>query len=218
MALKFIIFDLDDTLYPHHSGLRPELGHRIQLWLQRQFDLTWGEASAMRRDYFLRYGTTLGGLIAAHNVDAREYLAFVHAVRVDEYLGPDPALTAMLDDIPLRKAIYTNAPLEYAERVLRVLGVADCFEQVIGIEDVGLCSKPERSAYEQVLARLGVRGDECIMVEDSLRNLRPAKALGMTTVLVDAASGRNGWVDFVVESVLEVGEVVAGLDPCGTSD
>jgi putative hydrolase of the HAD superfamily len=211
MALKFIIFDLDDTLYPRNSGLRQELGRRIQLWVQRRFDLSWEEASAMRRDYFLRYGTTLGGLIAEHDVDAHEYLHFVHDVQVGEYLAPDPTLADMLDAIPLRKAIYTNATVGYAGRVLRALGVTDRFEQVTGIEEVGLRSKPRLDAYECMLARLGARGPECVMVEDSARNLKPAKALGLTTVLVDAEPDGDGSADFVVESVLEVRQVMGDL-------
>jgi putative hydrolase of the HAD superfamily len=213
VAFQFIIFDLDDTLYPRGSGLMQEVGRRIQLWVQQQFDLTWEEAIAMRRDYFLRYGTTLGGLIAEHDVDVHDYLSFVHDVSVEEYLGPNPPLAVMLDAVPLRKAIYTNATSEYGWRVLRVLGVADRFEQIVGVEDVGLRSKAYRDAYECMLARLGAHGPECIMVEDLARNLRPAKVLGLTTVLVDTEPGgdEDGSVDFVVGSVLEVGEVVNGL-------
>jgi len=209
MTLKFIIFDMDETLYPRGSGLMQEIGRRIQLWVQRQFDLTREGAAAMRHDYFVRFGTTLGGLIVEHSVDVDDYLFFVHDVPVEEYLAPNPALAAMLDAIPLRKAIYTNATLEYGRRVLRVLGVADRFEQLIGIEEVGLRSKVYRDAYERVLARLGARGDECIMVEDTAHNLRPAKALGLTTVLVDAEADEN--VDFVVGRVLEVGDLVNAL-------
>jgi putative hydrolase of the HAD superfamily len=211
MALRFIIFDLDDTLYPRDNGLRQELGYRIQLWLQRRFDLTWEEAIVMRRDYFLQYGTTLGGLIAAHDVDVHDYLHFIHGVSVDEYLAPNPALAEMLDAIPLRKMVYTNGISEYAWRVLHALGVADRFEQVIGIEEVGLYSKPHMDAYGRMLARLDAQGSECIMVEDSARNLRPAKVLGMTTVLVDAEPDGDGSVDYVVGSVLEVGRVVWDL-------
>ena len=213
MAFQFIIFDLDDTLYPRGSGLMQEVGRRIQSWVQQQFDLTWEEATAMRRDYFLRYGTTLGGLIAEHDVDVHDYLSFVHDVSVEEYLDPNPPLAAMLDAVPLRKAIYTNATSEYGWRVLRVLGVADRFEQIVGVEDVGLRSKMYRDAYECMLARLGAHGPECIMVEDLARNLRPAKVLGLTTVLVDTEPGEDedGSVDFVVGSVLEVGEVVNRL-------
>lgn len=209
MTFKFIIFDLDDTIYPRGNGLMQEVGHRIQLWVQRRFDLTWEEAIAMRRDYFTRYGTTLGGLIAEHDVDVHEYLVFAHDVPVGEYLDPNPALAAMLDGIPLRKAIYTNGTAEHGRRVLQTLEVAGHFERVIGIEDVGLRNKPYLDAYEQMLALLGVQGGECIMVEDAARNLRPAKALGMMTVLVDAEPDESA--DFVVENVLDVGEVVKGL-------
>ena len=209
MALRLIIFDLDDTLYPRDSGPMREVGRRIQLWLCNHLGLGWEEAIAVRRDYFRRYGTTLGGLIAKHDVDVHDFLTFVHDAPVEQHLEPNPALAAMLDSIPLRKAIYTNGTSEYAWRVLRALGVSDRFEQVIGIEDVGLRNKFHRDAYEQALALLGARGPECVMVEDSARNLQPAKALGLTTVLVGAEPGEG--VDFVVTNVLQVGQVVRGL-------
>ena len=210
--LKYIIFDLDETLYPRGNELMQEIGRRIQTWLCDYLELTWEEASAVRRDYFIRYGTTMGGLIAEHGVDVRDYLAFVHDIPAEEYLAPHPALGAMLVPIPLRKVVFTNAIAEHGWRVLRALGVAGHFERVIGIEEVGLRNKLHRDAYERMLALLGARGAECIMVEDAARNLRPAKALGMTTVLVDAEA--DECVDFAVGSVLEVVEVVKGLIEC----
>jgi len=235
MALRFIIFDLDETLYPRDRGPMREVGRRIQLWLCNHLEASWEEAIAVRRDYFHRYGTTMGGLIAEHDVDVHDYLTFVHDIPVEQYLDPDPALAAMLNSIPLRKAVYTNATSEYGWRVLRALGVADHFERVIGIEDVGLCNKFHGHAYERALALLGAKGSECIMVEDIVRNLQPAKALGMTTVLVDAdgstarhnspesdlAETSNEGVDFVVGNVLEVGQVAGDLlsnDPCNGYD
>jgi len=206
MALRFIIFDLDDTLYPRHNGLMQEVGLRIQTWLCNHLGLTWEEAITLRHDYFQRYGTTLGGLVAERDVDVHDYLTFVHDIPVEEYLAPDPALAAMLDTIPLRKVVYTNATSEYAWQVLRALGVANRFDRVIGIEEVGLRNKPYLDAYERVLALLGAAGSECIMVEDSARNLRPARALGLTTILVGAAPDEH--VAYVVGNVLEVGQVV----------
>jgi len=206
MPFEFIIFDLDDTLYPRNSGLLKEVGRRIEVWLCDYLGLTRGEAVAMRRDYFVRYGTTLGGLVARHDVDVRGYLAFVHDVPVEDYLSPNPALAEMLASIPLRRAVYTNAPAGYAGRVL---GVVNCFERVVGIEEVGLRNKPCPDAYERMLALLGARGSECIMVEDSARNLRPAQALGMATVLVGAEPDESA--DFVVRSVLEVAGVMDNL-------
>jgi putative hydrolase of the HAD superfamily len=204
--VKHIIFDLDDTLYSRQNGLMGEVGRRIQAWLCENMDLRWEEAVVLRRKYFEQYGTTLGGLLEEHDIDAHDYLVYVHDIRLEEYIGPNPALDTMLANIPLRRVVYTNATAEYAWRVLGVLGVSDHFEDVIGIEDVGLLNKPYQEAYERVLVRLDAWGPECIMVEDSARNLNPAKALGMTTVLVD---GLPDWsVDFVVEDVLQVGQVV----------
>ena len=213
MSLEFIIFDLDDTLYSRDDGLMREVGRRIETWLCDHLGLTREKAVVLRRDYFLQYGTTPGGLIVNHDVDVYDYLAFVHGFSVEEYLDSSPALARMLDAIPLRKVIYTNATVEYVGRVLRVLGVAGRFERVIGIEEVGLRNKPYRDAFERMLALLDAEGPECIMVEDSVRNLRPAKSLGLTTVLVGTEPDEH--VDFVVGSVLEVGKVVSGLLRCG---
>lgn len=220
MSLEFILFDLDQTLYPRESGLQQEVGRRIQTWLRDHLALTWDEAGRLRRDYFIRYGTTLNGLIVEKDIDPRDYLTFVHDIPVETYLKPDPALATMLAALPLRRAVYTNATQEYSWRVLGVLSVGDCFERVIGIEDVGLRNKLYREAYEHALALLGAQGHKCIMVEDSTRNLRAAKALGLTTMLVgqDGARGLSEVadenVDFVLENVLDVGRVVSGLLKC----
>ena len=227
MKHTHIIFDLDDTLYSGDSGLMQEIGHRIHVWLCDYLGLTWEAAFDLRREYYRRYGTTLGGLMIEHGMDAHDYLVFVHDIPVEQYLDPSPALAAMLDAIPLRKAIYTNATSEYGWRVVQALGVADRFEQVIGIEEMRLRNKFHRDAYEQALALLGARGPECIMVEDSAHNLEPAKALGLTTVLLlpdgDSVSARLGsshsqraddvkeYVDFVVSDVLDVGQIVHRL-------
>jgi putative hydrolase of the HAD superfamily len=209
MVMEFIIFDLDNTLYTRDSGVMEEMGRRIQAWLCDRLDLTWQEAGQLRRDYLQRYGTTMGGLMAEHDMEVSDYLDFVHDIHIEDYLQPYLALEEMLEAIPLRKALYTNATSEYGRRVLQALGVVDQFERIIGIEEVELRNKFNRDAYERMLALLGTEGTACIMVEDSARNLRPAKELGLTTILVDAEA--DEYVDFAVESVLEVGRVVDRL-------
>jgi putative hydrolase of the HAD superfamily len=216
-VLKFVLFDLDGTLYPRESGLLQEIGRRIQAWLCDRLALTWDEAALLRRDYFTRYGTTLNGLMAEGEVDPHDYLTFVHAIPVEAYLKPDPALAAMLAALPFRRVIYTNATTEHSRRVLRALGVADHFERVISIEDTDLRNKLYRDAYERALTLLDAEGRECIMVEDSARNLQAAKVLGMTTVLVGKDDARApadpsaDSVDYVVENLLDLDRVVQSL-------
>lgn len=208
---EVIIFDLDDTIYPSHSGLMGEVGRRIREWLVNHLGLSAEEAAIVQHDYYVRYGTTLGGLLAEHSIDPHSYLSFVHDVPVENFLTEDKALAAMLRSIPLRKVIYTNGTAEYGWRVLKALGVAYYFEQVIGIEEVGLRNKLHREAHEQVIALLGVPASACIMVEDSARNLAPARELGVTTILVNDGSDPVGGADFVVHSILEVEGIVRRL-------
>ena len=50
-----------------------------------------------------------------------------------------------------------------------------------------------------------------MMVEDLPANLKPAKELGMTTVLVGSGAemiGMNGFVDHTIENVLELRTVL----------
>lgn len=214
MSFEFVIFDLDNTLYPRGSGVMEEIGRRIQVWICDQLDLGWEEASEVRHRYLRQYGTTMGGLMTEHDVDIGQYLTFVHDIPIEEYLEPNPALAEMLARIPLRKAVHTNATSEHGRRVLQALDVADQFERIIGIREVGLCNKLNHEAYERMLALLRVEGEACIMVEDSPRNLPPAKALGMTTILIDHEEGErfidvpDRCIDFAVDRVDEVGKVI----------
>lgn len=226
MAFRYIVFDLDNTLYQRESGLMEEIGHRIQLWLCRELGIPWKEAADVRRQYLRQHGTTMGGLMAEHSIDVPDYLDFVHDIPVTDYLDPNPALLEMLDSLPLRKVVYTNATSAHGRRVLQALGVSEQFERIIGIEEVGLCNKFNHEAFERMLELLRASGPECVMVEDSPRNLPPAKAIGMTTILIggderpERVEVDEACIDFVVESVLEVERVVEEIlqsAPDGTS-
>lgn len=209
MPFTHIIFDLDETLYPRNAGLMQEIGKRIHLWVQQTLGLPPEEAATLRQTYLERYGTTLGGLLAEHDVDAEAYLQFVHDIPLEQYVRPNPALAAMLAAIPLRRVVYTNATSAHARRVLQILGVDGLFEHVVGIQEVGLRNKPRLDGNQRMLELIGAEGPSCILVDDRVVNLRPAKSLGMTTVLVDAALEEG--VDFVVGDVLEVGPLVARI-------
>jgi len=207
MPLEVVIFDLDNTLYHGDSGLLQEIGRRIRVWLQRAMGISPDEAARIQKDYYTRYGTTMGGLVVEQqDLDVYDYLEYVHDIAVESYVGADSQLAAMLDALALRKVVYTNATSEYGWRVLRALGVDDHFEQVVGIGEVNLRNKVYRDAYEHMLRLISAHSRRCIMVEDWVSNLLAAKELGMITILV--GTERADHVDYVVDSVLDVEHVV----------
>jgi FMN phosphatase YigB (HAD superfamily) len=84
--------------------------------------------------------------------------------------------------------VFTNASKEYARRVLAALGVAERMEEVYGIEFMEYTAKPSPYPYRKLLRVTDTRPEDSLFCEDSRRNLLPARALGMFTVLV----GGNG--------------------------
>ena len=146
-----------------------------------------------------------------YNIDPEEFLNFVHDVNPADFFGPSPPLDRMLHVLPLRKVIFTNSDMSHSERVLNTLQVRPHFEMIFDTHSVQYRTKPDPIAYEQVLHKLGMPGEACIMVEDKARNLIPAKDMGMTTILIgDTPSSA---VDHTVPTIFHVENVIRTLLP-----
>lgn len=216
--IRTILFDLDDTLYPYGSGIMDRIRELILLYVCTYLSLPVDQADALRREYFQTYGTTMRGLQVCHQIDPDDYLAFVHNSPLDQYLVPNPALDAALAAIAQQKVVFTNASREHAEAVLAILGVRRHFDRVLDIRDLDYESKPHTSAYRRVCDMLGVAPQECVLVEDNVRNLEPAKALGMVTVLVTAdGNPAPDVVDYAIGCPEEIGRVLSQIEQADRS-
>ncbi len=177
------VFDLDNTLYPHHLNLWQQVDDRIRAFIADYLKVPADEAFRLQKDYYRRYGTTMRGLMTEHGLDPDEYLDFVH--RIDHSpLEPNPALGAALASLTGRKLILTNGTRKHAEAVMSRLAVREHFEDVFDIVAAELEPKPSVKTYERFLARHAVAAPRAAMFEDLARNLEAPHALGMTTVLV----------------------------------
>jgi putative hydrolase of the HAD superfamily len=177
------IFDLDNTLYPARCNLFVQVDRRIGLFIQERLALDADAARALQKRYFHEHGTTLRGLMTHHAIDPQVFLEFVHEIDVAA-VPPSPALAAALARLPGRKFIFTNGSLAHADRVMARLGVAHCFDCVFDIVAANYLPKPDPTTYRRLVERHGIDPAAAAMIEDLPRNLRPAAALGMTTVLV----------------------------------
>lgn len=176
------VFDLDNTLYPV-ADIYDEIGARMTAYIARTLSLGDADALALRERYFHQYGATVVGLAAHHRVDAHDFLADVHNADYS-VLAPDPELAELIATLPGRRIIFTNGGGGHAERALSRLGLDNLFDTIVDIERCGLAPKPQRAAYEALLRECGIAASGALLVEDTLRNLEPAHALGFTTALV----------------------------------
>lgn len=177
------VFDLDNTLYPHHINLWQQVDHKIRDYIARFLDITPEEAFRLQKDYYRRYGTTLRGLMSEHGMQPDDYLDTVHQIDHSP-LQPNPDLGVAIAQLPGRRLILTNGTRRHAEAVLARLEIGEHFDDVFDIAAADLEPKPLPQVYDRFLARHGVDPGRAAMFEDLSRNLEVPHALGMVTVLV----------------------------------
>ncbi len=177
------LFDLDNTLYPPGGGFMGHVERRMTQFVARALDLPREEALALQKKYWREEGTTLAGLMANHGVDPEEFLTYVHDVPLDDLI-PDPALKHALRRLPGRRLVFTNGSAAHAERVLERLEIDALFEATFHIASAGYRPKPHPETFAQVVHEHRIDPPACAFFEDSEKNLAPAAALGMTTILV----------------------------------
>lgn len=181
-------FDLDDTLHDASNAIYAAIDRRMTDFVARELGLPRDEADALRRAYWRRYGATLLGLVRHHGVKPAHFLREAHDFDAAELVRAERGLTRLFRRLPGRKILLTNAPQAYAGTVLRTLALHRHFGARYTIERMrvhgSLRPKPSKPMLRALLARERVRAADAVLVEDSVVNLKAARALGLRTVLI----------------------------------
>jgi putative hydrolase of the HAD superfamily len=203
------IFDLDNTLHDATARIFPAMHGQINAFLQREFSVDEDGANRMRQEFWLRYGTTLNGLMRHHGTDPRRFLAQTHVFpELAELVVRENALKHALSRLGGLKLVFSNAPRHYVEGVLRAMGIAHCFDAVYSIEDARYRGKPALHGFRMLLRKHNLDPHRCAFIDDILENLRTAHRLGMSTVWVSKAKRRVSFVDLRISSVIELPRLV----------
>ena len=209
-GIQYALFDVDDTIYPKSAGVMGVVSKRIDGFMASRLGMDETLIGQLRQRYWQEYGTTMRGLLEEYHIDAEDYLSYVHDFTIDDLLTRNDRLDRVLAGLSWHKVIFTNAPAKHAQQVLEALDVAHHFERIFGVRETGFVGKPDPRAFRYVLTELGVQGDVCIALDDSIPNLKTAKSLSMVAVLVGSAQLVDG-VDFAISSIEEVAEVARDL-------
>ncbi len=208
MCFKVMFFDLDETLYPRTSGIWQAIGVRMDRYITDRLKIAQSEVTDLRNDLFHHYGTTLRGLREVYGINEGEFLTYVHDIPIDRFLQKDEALIDTLSLFTQRKVIFTNADTNHAKRVLNQLGINHFFSQVIDIQAIYPYCKPMTEAFQTAISLAAIADpSECVMIDDSERNLLTAHELGFYTIQV-GTSERQEYVDAAVATVYELPDVI----------
>ena len=199
------LFDLDNTLHNAGAHIFPQIHRAMVDYIARLLNIDESEATRLREYYWRRYGATLLGMMRHHGIDPRHFLHHTHQFPdLERQVITERGLKAMLHRLPGRKIIFSNAPLLYTEAVLDIANIRRCFDAVYSVERLRFQPKPATSGFLRVLRNEHLDPRQCVMVEDTLDNLRTAKRLGMKTVWVSACTRRPPCVDVRVKTVMDL--------------
>ncbi|MCD6569901.1 MAG: pyrimidine 5'-nucleotidase [Deltaproteobacteria bacterium] len=190
--MKTILVDVDDTLYPKGTGPFKEVSKRIDEYVMSKLDLSLKDAKARRKKYIAKYGSTLGGLMRHHSVDPKAFLQDVHDVPVEEMLKPDARLRKILNEISYRLVIFSNASLDYVNRVLHCLDISDVFDDLFTIEYMDFIPKPKPYPYYKIMELYNMKPGDFIVVDDRPQNVSTAMDVGMRGIIVGGTNHLPG--------------------------
>lgn len=186
------VFDLDHTLYTLDPAQHRAMEERICMFVQRHFGLSRDPAWEIQKRYLRDYGSTIAGLVRHNGVDPDVYHDAVNDLAALS-LMPNVPLRSALARLPGARLVFTNNCGRYAANVLKALGVDDLFETIVDVKALSFVPKPQESAYDALVRLGGFETTKAALFDDSVRNLVPASARGMTTVWFNNGGGQSHW-------------------------
>ena len=169
-------------------------------------------ANELRVHYWQRYGATLSGMMRHHGTDPEHFLWHTHQFpELPQMVVHEPLLRQVLQRLPGKKLVFSNAPQHYAHAVLKLLQVDDLFDDLFAIEHTRYQPKPKIAGFMRLLRKHRLNPARCVMVEDSAENLQAAKRLGMSTVWVNTTARAPAYVDVKIRTVMELPRAMSRL-------
>ena len=207
MKATTLIFDLDNTLYSPKNGLWDALSQRISDFMQFKMSIPQDKIESLRKNYRRSFGSTYQGLKIQFSINEKEYLDYVHDIDLEQFISEDKNLCEILFELPQRKVIFTNADQGHTNRVLKILGVADHFDQIVDIQMTKPYCKPQIGAFITALNHFREPfPHNCAFIDDSQLNLTIAKRMGF--LCIEPWTSISMPNDFVqLESIYDLGSI-----------
>ena len=209
MSSEFILFDNDGTLYRIGEDFRAAVIEKMLRYISRYLGITEEQATKERKR-----------LIKKYNVESTEFVfGLEYGMPYEDFVNNtyltigleshgiqhDRRLYTMLHRAAQKKSVLTNNPSEFALKILKVLGVDDVFEHIIGSRELCFFLKPDIKAFEIALNMTGYAPEQTFFIDDVKENMSPAKSFGMKTALVGAS---HSHADYTLRTIYDLGKLL----------
>ena len=178
--IKNILFDCDGVLYQDLEAVFGQVSRKMTEYISNKLNVDLKKAKELQTNYFHKYNTSLNGLMIHHEIDPKEFLDFVHDIDLS-FLEKDTALRHELENIDLRKFVFTNGSHDHVKHITTTLGIDDQFEGIFDIVDAEYHPKPEAKAFDLMIEKFKIDPKETLYIEDIAKNLSIGKERGTIT-------------------------------------
>ena len=204
--IKNILFDCDGVLYSDLEAVFGQVSRKMTEYISSKLNVDLKKAKELQTNYFHKYNTSLNGLMIHHEIDPKEFLDFVHDIDLS-FLEKDTALRYELENINLRKFVFTNGSLNHVKHITTTLGIDDQFEGIFDIVDAEYHPKPEAKAFDLMIEKFKIDPNETLYIEDIAKNLSIGKERGTITawLINDEEWGKKEsdkeYIDYKIENL-----------------
>ncbi len=191
-----LLIDLDNTVYPETSQIFSQIDKKMKEFISQKLNISISEAYKIQKKYFRENGTTLRGLMLYHDVEPSSFLKYVHDISITN-INEDKKLEVFLKNYTGKKIIFTNGTKEHAQRVLKKVSIISNIDSIFDIVDAGYIPKPYENTYKKIISKYGLKAENTAMLDDIPINLKTAKKLGLTTILIKKGLEQNSKFDYI---------------------
>lgn len=207
--LKAVIFDMDGTMvdtepmhYEANYDMLKELGINLDYEYYKQYigstnTYMWNK---IKKDFSLELPAE-----QLNQMADQKNRELVQRKGYPEIAGVKTLIRKLKED-GYRLAVASSSPPAVISQVVDFLGVSDCFFKLVSGENV-VNPKPAPDIFLEAATALGVKTEDCLVIEDSCNGVLAAKAAGMVCVgYQNPHSGEQDLsaADYLIEGFLEV--------------
>lgn len=186
-GVRACVFDAYGTLFDFAAAtngcrdlLGDDIGKLTELWRSKQLQYTWLRAVQGRHEDFWQVtGDALDFALETLDIekpDLRERLMTLY-LTLDAF--PEvPAVLKRLKSAGLRTAILSNGSAKMLDAAVRGADLADLFDTVLSVEEVGVY-KPDPRVYQLAVDRLQVPAHAIAFQSSNAWDAYAASAFGM---------------------------------------
>lgn len=205
--IKNMIFDLDETLYPINPQIEEKFVGKMLEFFRGKMNIEVNDFDTHMKKWKEEYGSDINA-VSSMGIDPEYFMNYVCDIDMSS-IEYNENLEKKLKKLPHRKFIYTNSTKGHVDDVLHNLGVKDVFTDVFTIKESDFILKPDIKSFNSFFERYKINPKETVMFEDNLKNLKIAKDIGMTTVLISNNNEKYSHVDYICNDINEALDLFA---------